>query len=59
MSNGNIEEKLAMLSGNSNLTTMDMTSRYYQIFMGQESTKFTAFLTPDGLYEFNVMPLAC
>jgi len=51
-----VEEQLAKLSGNSYFTTLDMTSGYYQIPMGQESKKFTPFLTPDGLYEFNVMP---
>jgi len=51
-----VEEQLAKLSGNSYFTTLDMTSGYYQIPMGQESKKFTAFLTSDGLYVFNVMP---
>jgi len=51
-----VEEQLAKLSGNSYFTTLDMTSGYYQIPMGQESKKLTAFPTPDGLYEFNVMP---
>jgi len=40
-----LEKQLAKLSGNSYFTTL-----------GQESKKFTAFLTADGLYEFNVMP---
>jgi len=51
-----VEEQLAKLSENSYFTTLDTTSGYYQISMGQESKKFTAFLTPDGLYEFNIMP---
>jgi len=50
-----VEEQLAKLSGNSYFTTLDMTSGYYQIPMGQESKKFTPFLTPDGLYEFRTL----
>lgn len=51
-----VEEQLSLLSGNKYFTTLDMTSGYYQIHVKEESKKFTAFITPDGLYEYNVMP---
>lgn len=51
-----VEEQLAKLAGNEYFTTLDMTSGYYQIPLNNESKKFTAFMTPDGLFEYNVMP---
>jgi len=47
---------LAKLSGNVYFTTLDMTSGYYQVPMDKKSKNLTAFMAPDGLYEFNVMP---
>jgi len=38
-----VEEQLVKLSGNSYFTTVDMTSGYYQIPMGQESKKLLHF----------------
>lgn len=35
---------------------MDLTSGFYNIPMGEEDKKYTAFTTPVGLYEYNRMP---
>ncbi|UYV77696.1 K02A2.6-like, partial [Cordylochernes scorpioides] len=37
-------------------STMDMRSGYWQIEVDDMDREKTAFITPDGLYEFNVMP---
>ncbi|XP_067621041.1 uncharacterized protein Cks30A isoform X1 [Eurosta solidaginis] len=51
-----VEEQLAKLSGGRYFTTLDMTAGYYQIPLEEDSKKFTAFLTHDGLFEHEVMP---
>lgn len=47
---------LAALGGNTFFSTMDLTSRFYNIPMCEEDKKYTAFTTPVGLYEYNRMP---
>ena len=37
-------------------STLDMASGYWQIGLDRDSKKKTAFITQDGLYEFNVLP---
>jgi hypothetical protein len=37
-------------------TTMDLASGYWQIEMEEEDKELTAFVSSQGLYEFNVMP---
>src|SRR5918992_1176068 len=37
-------------------SSMDLTSRYWQIGMHPDSIAKTAFISREGLYEFNVMP---
>lgn len=51
-----VEEQLSRLSGNKYFSTLDMTSGYYQVPMNEDSKKYTAFLTHEGLFEHNVMP---
>ncbi|XP_053968538.1 uncharacterized protein K02A2.6-like [Anastrepha ludens] len=51
-----VEEQLSRLSGNKYFSTLDMTSGYYQVPMNENSKKYTAFLTHEGLFEHNVMP---
>ena len=50
-----IDESLAALTGNRWFTTLDFTSGYYQIPMHPDSKEKTAFITSEGLFEFNVM----
>jgi len=37
-------------------SSMDLASGYWQIGMEESSKSKTAFISRDGLYEFNVMP---
>uniref|UniRef100_A0A3B3SNI1 Gypsy retrotransposon integrase-like protein 1 n=1 Tax=Paramormyrops kingsleyae TaxID=1676925 RepID=A0A3B3SNI1_9TELE len=47
---------LASLGGNVYFSTMDLTSGFYNIPMHEEDKKYTAFITPLGLHEYNRMP---
>lgn len=47
---------LAALGGSAILCAMDLTSGFYNIAMAKEDKKLTAFTTPMGLYEFNMLP---
>src|SRR5688572_17789224 len=38
------------------LTTVDLTSDYWQVEMEEEAKELTAFICSQGLYEFNKMP---
>ncbi|CAK1597933.1 unnamed protein product [Parnassius mnemosyne] len=51
-----IEDQLDCLGGNSYFTSLDLASGYYQIPMAEDSKHLTAFVTPDGLFEYNRMP---
>lgn len=51
-----IEDQLDRLGGNKYFTSLDLFSGYYQVPMSENSKRFTAFVTPDGLYEFERMP---
>ncbi|UYV67971.1 hypothetical protein LAZ67_5002670 [Cordylochernes scorpioides] len=51
-----IDDALDTLSGSRYFSTMDMRSGYWQIEVDDKDREKTAFITPDGLYEFNVMP---
>nr|XP_055053112.1 uncharacterized protein LOC129438391 [Misgurnus anguillicaudatus]XP_055053113.1 uncharacterized protein LOC129438391 [Misgurnus anguillicaudatus] len=52
----NITEILQSLSGAAIFTTIDLNSGYWQVTMSPTSKDKTAFITPAGIYEFNVMP---
>lgn len=51
-----MEDQLNRLTGNRFYCTLDLASGYYQIPLSEESKPKTAFVTPDGQWEFNRMP---
>jgi transposase InsO family protein len=51
-----IDDQLDSLSGYTYYTTLDLASGYYQIPLSDLSKHLTAFVTPDGHYQFNRMP---
>ena len=52
----NIDHLYAQLKGAKIFTTLDLRSGYYNIELGQSSHTKTAFVTPFGKYEFNMVP---
>lgn len=51
-----IEDQLDQLSGNNLFISLDLASGYYQIPIEKSSQEKTAFVTPDGQFEFTRMP---
>ena len=51
-----IDDTLDMLHGSQWFSTLDLASGYWQVEMAQEDQHRTAFATPEGLFEFKVMP---
>ena len=51
-----IDDALDTLAGSKWFTTLDLISGYWQVEMSDDDREKTAFCTPDGLFEFNVMP---
>ncbi|CAK1579718.1 unnamed protein product [Parnassius mnemosyne] len=51
-----IDDQIDSLSGQVFFTTLDLTSGYHQVPVSEESKPLTAFVTPDGHYEYNRMP---
>lgn len=51
-----IDDQLDALAGNMYFTTLDLASGYYQIVIREEDKQKTAFVTPEGHFEFNRMP---
>ncbi|XP_073948993.1 uncharacterized protein [Choristoneura fumiferana] len=51
-----IDDQLDRLSGKVYFTSLDLKSGYYQIPMAEKSRHLTAFVTPDGHYEYTRMP---
>ena len=50
------EDLFRRLSGMKNLSKIDLTKGYWQIPVAPEDVYKTAFVTPDGQYEFIRMP---
>lgn len=50
-----VDDTLDRLSGSAWFTSADFTSGYYQVEVEEKSKEKTAFITPDGLWEFNVL----
>ena len=51
-----IDDALDTLARSKWFTTLDLISGYWQVEMSDDDREKTAFCTPDGLFEFNVMP---
>lgn len=51
-----IQEILDSLSGATIFSNLDLNSGYWQVAMDPRSKPLTAFVTPAGLFQFNVMP---
>ena len=51
-----IDDTLQSLSGSRWFSTMDLLSGYWQVDIAENDREKTAFITHDGLFEFNVMP---
>lgn len=51
-----IEDQMDRLAGYSLYTSLDLASGYYQIELTESAKEKTAFVTPDGQFEFNRMP---
>lgn len=51
-----VEEEINNLSGKRVFTLLDMMNGYLQIGVAEDSRKYTAFVTPDGQYQFKRVP---
>lgn len=51
-----IHEQIDRLNGAHYFSSLDMASGYHQIAVDQDSIEKTAFVTPDGQYEYLAMP---
>jgi hypothetical protein len=51
-----IEDNLDVLEGSKFFSTLDLASGYWQVKVKEEDKCKTAFITRNGLWEFNVMP---
>ena len=51
-----VDDTLDTLAGSKWFSTLDLLSGYWQVEVRPEDREKTAFCTPDGLFEFNVMP---
>jgi hypothetical protein len=51
-----IEDEISRLAGQAWFITLDLMSGYYQVPISEDSKHLTAFVTPDGQYEYNRMP---
>ena len=52
-----IDETLDKLGGNRYFTAMDLTAGFWQVELSEDAALKTAFVTPDGLYQWDVMPM--
>ncbi|KAJ1127003.1 hypothetical protein NDU88_005409 [Pleurodeles waltl] len=54
----NINEVLSMLDGAKIFSTLDLRSAYHQIELTEDSRHLTAFITPQGLFQFKRTPFS-
>ena len=51
-----IDDSLDRLANTKFFTSLDLFSGYHQVAMNDEDKEKTAVITPDGLYQYNVLP---
>ena len=51
-----VDDTLDTLAGSQLFSTLDLISGYWQVEVKPEDREKTAFITSEGLYEFNVLP---
>ena len=51
-----VDELIDRLGSAKYISTLDLSRGYWQVLMAKESRQKTAFVTPYGLFQFNVMP---
>ena len=51
-----IEEVLKSIGSAKVMPTVDLAKRYWQIPLSEDAKEKMGFVTPSGLYEFEVMP---
>ena len=51
-----VDDLIDRVGGSSFISTLDLTRGYWQVPVADEDRLKTAFVTPFGLYQFNVMP---
>ena len=53
-----VDDLLAALSDSTWFSTLDLASGYWQVAMDMNTQEKGAFVTPSGLYQWNVMPFS-
>ena len=51
-----MDDTLDTLAGSKLFSTLDLATGYWQVEVADEDKEKTAFSTPEGLYQFEVMP---
>ena len=51
-----IDDLIDLLGKAKYISTLDLTRGYWQVPLAEDARHKTAFVTPSGLYHFNVMP---
>lgn len=51
-----IEDCIEYLEGKKYFTVLDLKSGFHQVKVADDSVKYTAFVTPNGQYEYKRMP---
>jgi len=51
-----VEDQLDLLQGAKYFSTLDLKNGFFHVYMDEQSRKVTAFIVPDGHYEFLRVP---